>query len=200
MGEFADDALKLLRKSDVSRTRNRLPNNPIIARLYHERIKARMTRKELAEKSGYSEGTLKLLETGRVNPRLSTIQDLAQIFGLRLVLKRDSEKYREAAKTRTQSPQWRKKYARARWKLRDPWLVSLSDREEILYKKMLKSRGDHETVEDVRSKLSKDSPVPINKSHLPVPCLGCGEDAGYIRVHGHIQCRRCNFIVERCCD
>jgi hypothetical protein len=32
------------------------------------------------------------------------------------------------------------------------------------------------------------------------PCLACGETKGLIRVHGHVQCRACNAVLERCCD
>lgn len=31
-------------------------------------------------------------------------------------------------------------------------------------------------------------------------CPFCGQSTGFIQVHGHVQCRGCNAVVERCCD
>ena len=40
---------------------------------------------------------------------------------------------------------------------------------------------------------------PEPEINVEGPCLLCGSDAGYVRVHGHVQCKTCNGIVENCC-
>lgn len=40
---------------------------------------------------------------------------------------------------------------------------------------------------------------PELEINVELPCLLCGSDAGYVRVHGHVQCKECNGVVENCC-
>jgi len=57
----------------------------LIAQLAHARKAQQLTQAELAEKAGLSRMTVQRMESGSLDPRLSTLHELARALGLRLV-------------------------------------------------------------------------------------------------------------------
>ena len=60
--------------------------NNIVETLKKRRIRLQVTQETLALLTGVSLRTIKQLEAGKGNPRLETIQKLAQVLGLELQL------------------------------------------------------------------------------------------------------------------
>ena len=56
----------------------------LIARLAHARKAANLTQAELAERAGLSRMTVQRLEGGNLDPRLSTLQELARVLDMEL--------------------------------------------------------------------------------------------------------------------
>lgn len=56
----------------------------LVARLTQARKAAHLTQAELAERAGLSRMTVQRLEGGNLDPRLSTLQELARVLGLEL--------------------------------------------------------------------------------------------------------------------
>ena len=56
----------------------------LVARLTQARKAAHLTQAELAERAGLSRMTVQRLEGGNLDPRLSTLQELARVLSLEL--------------------------------------------------------------------------------------------------------------------
>ena len=56
----------------------------LLARLAHARKAANLTQAELAERAGLSRMTVQRLESGSLDPRLSTLQELARALNMEL--------------------------------------------------------------------------------------------------------------------
>ena len=56
----------------------------LLARLAHARKAANLTQAELAERAGLSRMTVQRLESGSLDPRLSTLQELARALDMQL--------------------------------------------------------------------------------------------------------------------
>lgn len=56
----------------------------LLARLAHARKAANLTQAELAERAGLSRMTVQRLESGSLDPRLSTLQELARVLNMEL--------------------------------------------------------------------------------------------------------------------
>lgn len=61
-----------------------LPHD-VVARLAAARKSARMTQAELAERAGLSRMTVQRLESNGLDPRLSTLNEMARVLGYELV-------------------------------------------------------------------------------------------------------------------
>lgn len=57
----------------------------LITSLAHTRKAQQLTQAELAESAGLSRMTVQRLESGGLDPRLSTLHELARVLGLELV-------------------------------------------------------------------------------------------------------------------
>ena len=60
------------------------PERAIIQAIIDARHKAQLTQKELAERTGITQGDISKLETGNANPSLRTLQRLATGMGMTL--------------------------------------------------------------------------------------------------------------------
>lgn len=60
-------------------------DNDLIARLAQARKAAHLTQAELAERAGLSRMTVQRLEGGNLDPRLSTLQEIARVLGMELI-------------------------------------------------------------------------------------------------------------------
>ncbi|MDD2846225.1 MAG: helix-turn-helix transcriptional regulator [Rhodoferax sp.] len=58
---------------------------PLISRLAQARKAQHLTQAELAERAGLSRMTVQRMESGNLDPRLSTLQEMARVLGLELV-------------------------------------------------------------------------------------------------------------------
>lgn len=58
---------------------------PLIAHLAQARKAQHLTQAELAERAGLSRMTVQRMESGSLDPRLSTLQEMARVLGLELV-------------------------------------------------------------------------------------------------------------------
>lgn len=56
----------------------------LLARLAHARKAANLTQAELAERAGLSRMTVQRLESGSLDPRLSTLQELVRVLNMEL--------------------------------------------------------------------------------------------------------------------
>jgi len=63
-----------------------MPFHPIIAQLKTRREMMQVTQQTLAEIAGVGLRTLKQIETGKGNPQLQTLQNLADALGMELKL------------------------------------------------------------------------------------------------------------------
>ena len=59
-------------------------SHDLLARLAHARKAANLTQAELAERAGLSRMTVQRLESGSLDPRLSTLQELARVLNMEL--------------------------------------------------------------------------------------------------------------------
>lgn len=59
-------------------------SHDLVARLAHARKAANLTQAELAERAGLSRMTVQRLESGNLDPRLSTLQELTRVLDLEL--------------------------------------------------------------------------------------------------------------------
>ena len=57
--------------------------HPLIEQLTQARKAAQMTQAELAERAGLSRMTVQRLESGGLDPRLSTLSEMARVLGLK---------------------------------------------------------------------------------------------------------------------
>ena len=57
----------------------------LIAHLAQARKAQHITQADLAERAGLSRMTVQRLESGSLDPRLSTLQEMARVLGLQLV-------------------------------------------------------------------------------------------------------------------
>jgi transcriptional regulator with XRE-family HTH domain len=63
-----------------------MPEPTILERLREERLAKRLNQTELAKKLGIRQSQISDLERGTVDPRLSTVQDVARVLDLELML------------------------------------------------------------------------------------------------------------------
>jgi len=66
--------------------RNKMPFHPVITQLKTRREMMQVTQQTLAEIAGVGLRTLKQIETGKGNPQLQTLQNLADALGMQLKL------------------------------------------------------------------------------------------------------------------
>ena len=59
-------------------------SHDLLARLAHARKAANLTQAELAERAGLSRMTVQRLESGSLDPRLSTLQELVRVLNMEL--------------------------------------------------------------------------------------------------------------------
>lgn len=59
-------------------------SHDLLAHLAHARKAANLTQAELAERAGLSRMTVQRLESGSLDPRLSTLQELARVLNMEL--------------------------------------------------------------------------------------------------------------------
>lgn len=59
-------------------------SHDLLARLAHARKAANLTQAELAERAGLSRMTVQRLESGCLDPRLSTLQELVRVLNMEL--------------------------------------------------------------------------------------------------------------------
>lgn len=59
-------------------------SHDLLARLAHARKAANLTQAELAERAGLSRMTVQRLESGGLDPRLSTLQELVRVLNMEL--------------------------------------------------------------------------------------------------------------------
>ena len=59
-------------------------SDDLLARLAHARKAANLTQAELAERAGLSRMTVQRLESGSLDPRLSTLQELVRVLNMEL--------------------------------------------------------------------------------------------------------------------
>ena len=58
---------------------------PLISHLAQTRKAQHLTQAELAERAGLSRMTVQRMESGNLDPRLSTLQEMARVMGLKLI-------------------------------------------------------------------------------------------------------------------
>lgn len=58
---------------------------PLISHLAQARKAAHLTQAELAERAGLSRMTVQRLESGSLDPRLSSLQEIARVLGFELI-------------------------------------------------------------------------------------------------------------------
>lgn len=58
---------------------------PLISRLAQARKAQHLTQAQLAERAGLSRMTVQRMESGSLDPRLSTLQEMARVLGLEVI-------------------------------------------------------------------------------------------------------------------
>ena len=87
MRDFNDFLEKRLKDPNFKKEYDALePEFSIIQAIIDARKNAGMTQKELAEKTGITQGDISRLENGSANPSLKTLQRLAEGMGMTLKL------------------------------------------------------------------------------------------------------------------
>lgn len=70
--------LSSIHENDIMQTKDRLKNIGI--RIKSERLRRGLSQEELAEKCDISRNSVSLIETGKINPTIIKILDIAQIL------------------------------------------------------------------------------------------------------------------------
>ena len=87
MTNFNDFLEERLKDTEFKKEYDALePEFSIIQAIIDARKKSGMTQKDLAEKTGITQGDISRLETGSANPSLKTLQRLAEGMGMKLRL------------------------------------------------------------------------------------------------------------------